>query len=179
MRKVLRWISPAVLFLSAWPASSVFAQQAAPDGPASFKVVHVIGLEGIKTGEKGRVTVSKAGLEFVKGPTKSDLSMAWIQDVLTGKDSQRMVGGTLGEISRLGPYGSGTFLSLFRSDIDMLTIEYRDGNGALHGAIFTLPQGQAAMLKAQLVAQGAKTSMSAEDEAKADAESKKAKEKKQ
>lgn len=175
MPKLLRRVSLAVLFFSAWPASSSFAQQQAA---TSLNVKHVIGLEGIKHNAKGKVTISKDALDFATGPTKSDLSIASIQDVLTGADSQRLVGGTLGTLTMFAPYASGRFLSLFRTKIDTLTIEYRDANGGLHGAIFTLPQGQAAALKKQLVAEGAKTSISVEEEAKEQAESKKAKEKK-
>jgi len=165
-----------ILLLSAWSASS--ASPKPQDTPSSFKVVHVIGMQGVKHNAKGKVTVSKDGLEFVSGATKSDMPTASVQDALTGEDSQRMVGGTVGAITMLAPYQSGRFLSLFRTKIDTLTITYRDTGGGLHGAIFTLPQGQAALLKKQMVAQGAKTSISVEDEATQAANSKKAKEKK-
>lgn len=179
MRKLLRRVSLAVSFFLAWPASAGFAQeQAQQPAPGNFNVVLVIGLDGIKHNTKGTVVVSKDALEFATGPTKSSLSITSMQDVLTGADSQRAIGGTLGFLSSLAPYGGGRFLSLFRRKIDTLTIQYRDSDGGFHGAIFTLPQSQAAALKTQLVAQGAKTSISVEDETKQQAESKKAKEKK-
>ena len=175
MPKLLRRMSLAVLFLSAWSAASGFAQEKAT---GSFNVRSVIGLEGIKHNAKGKVTISKDALDFATGPTKSDVSIASIQDVLTGADSQRAIGGTLGTLTMFAPYESGRFLSLFRTKIDTLTIAYRDSNGGLHGAIFTLPRGQATALKKQLVAEGAKTSISVEEEAKQQADTKKAKEKK-
>lgn len=179
MRKLLRRTSLVVVIFSAWPASSGFAQEKAqPPAPSSFNVHHVIGLEGIKHDTKGKIVVSKDTLEFATGPTKSDVSIPAIQDVLTGADSQRMVGGTIGFLSGFAPYEGGRFLSLFRTKLDTLTIQYRDTDGGLHGAIFTLAQGQGAALKTQLVAQGAKTSITVEEEAKQKAESKKAKEKK-
>jgi len=179
MRKLLRRVSLAVSFFLAWPVSAGFAQQQSEQpAPSSFSVVHVIGLEGIKHNTKGTVSVAKDTLEFATGPTKSDLSTASMQEVLTGADSQRVIGGTLGFLSGFAPYESGRFLSLFRKKIDTLTIQYRDANGGLHGVIFTLAQGQAAALKKQLLAGGAKTSITVEDEAKQQAESKKAKEKK-
>jgi hypothetical protein len=82
-----------------------------------------------------------------------------MEDVVTGADTQRAIGGTVGTISQLGPYGSGRFLSLFRSKIDTLIVKYRDADGALHGAIFTMPVGVAEDLKKQLVAQGAHTTI--------------------
>jgi hypothetical protein len=179
MRRLLRRISLLLLFFLAWPASSGFAQeQAQAAAPASFDVRHVIGLEGIKHDTNGKVTVSKGTLEFATGPTKSSLATASVQDVLTGADSQRLIGGTLGFLSGFAPYESGRFLSLFRTKLDTLTIQYRDADGGLHGVIFTLAEGQGAALKKQLLAEGAKTSISVEDEAKQKADSKKAKEKK-
>jgi hypothetical protein len=48
---------------------------------------------------------------------------------------------------------------LLRKKVDTLTIQYRDADGGLHGAIFTMPQGQADTIKKELVAQGARTSV--------------------
>ena len=66
------------------------------------------------------------------------------------------------------PYGGGRFLSLFRSKIDVLTIQYRDANGALHDAIFQMPKDEAAKVKTQLVARGAHTSIPVEAEGKSE-----------
>lgn len=57
------------------------------------------------------------------------------------------------------PYGGGRFLALFRTKIDTLTVQYRDADGGLHGAIFTMPAGTAETIKQELVAQGAHTSV--------------------
>jgi|SRR5579863_1681731 len=174
MPKNYRIVLASFLGLTAGFATTVFAQQEA----ASFKVVQVIGMQGVKHNTKGRVTVSKESLEFVSGATKSELPIASIQDALTGADSQRVIGGTLGTLSTFAPYGSGRFLSLFRTKIDTLTIYYRDAGGGLHGAIFTTPGGEAAVLKKQMVDQGAKTSISVDDEAIRQTNGGKSKEKK-
>jgi hypothetical protein len=60
-------------------------------------------------------------------------------------------------MSMVAPYGGGRVLSLFRSKIDTLTVQYRDADGGLHGAIFTMPVGKAEAIKKELVAQGAHT----------------------
>jgi hypothetical protein len=57
------------------------------------------------------------------------------------------------------PYGAGRFLGLFRNKLDTLTLQYRDADGGLHGAIFLLAVGQADPLKKLLVDQGAHTSL--------------------
>jgi hypothetical protein len=60
------------------------------------------------------------------------------------------------------PYGSGRFLSLFRSKLDTLTLKYRDTDGGLHGAIFAMPVGKAEAIKKELLAAGAHTTAPAE-----------------
>jgi hypothetical protein len=177
MLKNFRRVLLPALVLVMWQAPSALARPQQP--PTSFKAVHVIGLQDAKHNAKGNITLSKDTLEFTSGGAKNDLPIASIQDALTGADSQRMIGGTVGFLTTFAPYESGRFLSLFRTKIDTLTISYRDSGGGLHGAIFTLPQGQAAVLKGQMVAQGAKTSISTEDEASQQTNGKKMKEKNQ
>jgi hypothetical protein len=119
----------------------------------------VIGFEGVKANKKGTLSVANGTLEFKHGKEKADVPATSINDVVTGNDSQRAIGGVVGTISMFGPYGSGRFLSLFRTKIDTLTIQYHDASGGLHGAIFTLPQGTAEDFKKELLAAGAKTTI--------------------
>ncbi len=119
----------------------------------------VIGLEGVKQHKTGILSVDKGTLEFKAGKTKVDLPANTIDDVITGNDSQRAIGGFVGTLTMFGPYGSGRFLSLFRTKIDTLTIQYHDSSGGLHGAIFTMPVGKAEDVKKQLLAGGAKTTI--------------------
>jgi hypothetical protein len=123
----------------------------------------VLGLENVKRGAKGKLTIEPGNLVFLSGKSKADVPITSIQDVFTGEDSERAIGGNLGKISTVAPYGGGRFLSLFRKKTDVLAIQYRDPNGGLHGAIFSLPQGQARLMKKDLVGQGAHTSMPIEE----------------
>jgi hypothetical protein len=121
--------------------------------------VQVIGLAGLKENTKGRLTVVNGTLRFVHAKGNVDVAAASIEDVVTGKDSQRVIGGTFGTVASLAaPYGSGSALPLLRKKVDTLTIQYRDADGGLHGAIFTMPRGKADSIKKELVAQGAHTS---------------------
>jgi hypothetical protein len=151
-------------------ASPSVAQQAA----AGTKVVQITGLTGVKAKAKGTLTPENGSLEFANSKVKVSVAIHSMEDVLSGNDSQRVFRGTLGTLTMIAPYGGGRFLSLFRSKVDILTIQYRDADGALHGAIFTMPLGQADLLKKELVSQGAHTSVpiqesSATSDAKADA----------
>jgi len=135
------------------------AQQPAATTPASIEAVQVIGLACVKQNTKGNLKVESGSLTFASSKNTCQVPAASIQDVVTAADSQRVIGGTVGTISRLAPYGGGTALSLLRSKVDIITIQYRDPNGGLHGAIFTMPVGAAESIKEALLAQGAHTSI--------------------
>ena len=133
--------------------------------PGSVK--HLLGFENIKPNARGDLTVQGDTLQFKTGKAKAEVSIASVQDVFTEQDFKESIGGTAGTLAKMAvPYGGGRVLSLFREKIDVLTVEYRDANGGLHGAIFTLPQGQASPLKRQLVAAGAHASIPPEEPAK-------------
>jgi hypothetical protein len=129
----------------------------AQEAPAPVKAVQLIGLTHVKQNAKGTLKVENGNLQFVHGKTNADITAASIQDVVAGDDTQRSVGGTVGVMSMAAPYGGGRFLSLFRKKIDTLTIQYLDGDGGLHGAIFAMPVGTSDVIKTKLVTQGAHT----------------------
>jgi hypothetical protein len=124
----------------------------------SAKATHVIGLAGVKDNAKGALFVENGQLRFVRDKKNFDVSAHSIQDVVTGADTQKAVGNTIGMVSMAAPYGGGRFLSLFRKKIDTLTVEYRDADGSLHGVIFTMGVGTADGIKKKLVEQGAHVS---------------------
>ena len=141
-----------VVGLSAKPGN---AQQPKAD----TKVVQVTGLTGVKNNTSGRLGFEGSSLHFTHDQAKVDLAANSVEDVITGNDSQRLIHGTLGTLTMFAPYESGRFLSLFRTKLDTLTIKYRDADGGLHGAVFTMAAGKAEVLKKELLAQGAHTSV--------------------
>jgi hypothetical protein len=158
-------------------AASGFAQQAAkPVTDAPLKVVVIKGLPAVKDNTKGTLIVGDGSMHFAHEAVMTDLPAHSIEDVVTGDDSQRVIRGTVGTLSWFVPYGGGRFLSLFRTKLDTVTIKYRDTDGGLHGAIFTMPVGQADVVKKELLAQGARTTVS-EAEVKSPAAAPDAKEK--
>jgi hypothetical protein len=130
-----------------------------------YNVVQITGLSGVKEHAKGHLTVDKGNLQFSNSKVKADVAVTSVQDVVTGNDSQRMIRGFVGTLTMIAPYESGRFLSLFRLKLDTLTIQYRDADGGLHGAIFTMAVGKADPLKKELVAQGAHTSIPVQEDA--------------
>ncbi|MGB0035422.1 MAG: hypothetical protein WBP79_08115 [Candidatus Acidiferrales bacterium] len=134
--------------------------------PMSFAdTKQVLGLEGLKHNVSGTLSVENGSLVFTKGKKKVTIPTNTITEVITGKDTERTIGGTVGTLTMFAPYGGGRFLSLFRTKIDTLSIQYHDQSGAVHGAIFTLMEGNAWAAKKALVDQGAKTSVPVEVEA--------------
>lgn len=127
--------------------------------PSPTKATELMGMKDVKNNTNGTLAVDGANLRFSHSKSYADLAATSIQDVVTGSDSQRVIRGTLGTLSMFGPYGSDRFLSLFRSKLDTLTIQYRDVDGGLHGVIFTMPVGSADVTKNELVALGARTSI--------------------
>jgi hypothetical protein len=151
-----------VLFFGALLIPVANAQQIS----GSVKAVQLTGLAGVKDNTKGTLSVENGNLHFIHGKASTDVSATSIQDVVTSADSRKSVGKTVGVISMAAPYGGGRFLSLFRTKIDTLTVQYRDGDGGLHGAIFTMPVGSAEVIKKELLAQGAKGEQTAPKEQK-------------
>jgi hypothetical protein len=147
-----------ILGISALPA---VAQKPA----TGTKVTQFMGLEGVKPKAGGTITLDGGNLQFTSSKGKASVPLHSVEDVVTGNDSQRVFRGAIGTLTMLAPYGSGRFLSLFRSKLDVITIKYRDADGGLHGAIFTMAVGKADPLKKEMVTQGAHTSIPAEENA--------------
>ena len=150
-----------LLGMVGFTALPTVAQQQA----AGTKVVQFMGLEGVKAKSSGRLTLEGGNLQFTSTDAKASVPLHSIEDVVTGNDSQRVFRGTFGTLTMFAPYGGGRFLGLFRSKIDTLSIQYRDADGGLHGAIFTMATGKADPLKKEMVAQGAHTSIPIADDA--------------
>jgi hypothetical protein len=152
----VKMVVVAITLFFCGPLIRVHAQQA----QAETQAVQVIGFTESKQNTKGKLSVVNGVLRFTHGKGNASIAAASIEDVLTGKDSQRVIGGTVGTVASIAaPFGSGIALPLLRRKVDILTIQYRDGDGGLHGAVFTVPHGKADAIKKELVAQGARTSV--------------------
>jgi hypothetical protein len=162
-----------VLIAAGSMAAPCLAQDSSTGNPMSFaETKQVLGLEGLKHNVTGTLAAENGSLVFTRGKKKVVVPAASIREVMTGKDTERTLGGTVGTLTMFAPYGGGRFLSLFRTKIDTLSVEYVDPSGAVHGALFTLMEGNALGAKKALLSQGAKTSVPVEVEADAQAKPK-------
>ena len=157
-------LTTAVIALSATAGAQSSAQSTSQAADATPQVMQILGLEDVKPNAKGTLTVNANGLEFRGAASHAQIPIASIEDIFTGEDN-RQAGGKALMVAKMGvPYGGGRVLSLFTKEkYDSLTVAYRDEHGGLHGALFTMPVGQANDIKKQLVAQGAKTSIPVEE----------------
>jgi hypothetical protein len=151
----VKLITATIITLAA--AGLVWAQPAATAPKPNVR--HVIGLDTIKRNATGTLTVQDAALRFKTGKDETSIPVASINDIFVGTETTQS-GGKTGRVVKTAaiaaPYESGKVLTIMmRTKVDILTVSYHDPDGALHGAIFALPIGQASVMRTQLTQAGA------------------------
>lgn len=136
--------------------------------PLRIRTTHLMGFESVSNNANGTLSFEGDALQFQKGDKPAaQLKVSSVQDVFLG-DQSKQVGGlpmTLGKAAV--PFGGGRAISLFaHKKYDTLTLEYFDTDGGIHGAIFQFRQGQAEILRNELVARGAHVSRSGNEPGK-------------
>lgn len=156
---ILRRVLVCMLML--WCAVAALAQNATQTanltGPFSAHVTHLLGFEGVHNNANGTLSIQDGALQFQKDRKPAvEVKIAAIQDVFLGERSKQ-VGGVPMTVGKAAvPFGGGRVVSLFsHKNYDILTLEYVDANGGVHGAIFQLDKGQGEILRNELVARGA------------------------
>jgi hypothetical protein len=144
-------LSAASLAPAQTSASTPSASTAGATPDANPNVRHVIGLANAKKNASGKLTVQDGALE-----------VSSIEDVFVGTEVTQ-AGGKKGRAVKVAaiaaPYEAGRALPiLMRTKVDILTVSFHDAGGALHGAIFALPIGQAEPVREQLIQAGAHAS---------------------
>jgi hypothetical protein len=167
----IHW-SAVLLLLATWQGS-VFAQNP-KDATKESKVTsvsarHVMGLEGARKNARGHLILTNDVLKFQKnGGATVELKRASILSVFTGQQDKQ-VGGIPVVLGRAAtPFGGGRAIALFsHKKYDVLTLEYRDNDGGVRGAIFQLTKGQAHLIQEELAADGVQISEISSKESKA------------
>src|SRR5262244_958737 len=143
---------------------SALAQDAAPpenaDAPVNVRATHVMGFQNLKSNCNGTLSIEGTNLQFhQKGKPDAEVTIASVRDVFLGAESKQVGGKPMMLGKAAAPYGGGRVVSLFaHKKYDILSLEYVDSDGGLHGAIFQLNKGQGEVLRNELVARGAPTS---------------------
>ena len=100
--------------------------------------------------------IQNNALRFQKcGNPDAQVNIASVHAFFLGEESKQ-VGGLPVKLGKAAaPYGGGRVVSLFaHKKYDTLTLEYVDGDGGVHGAIFQLKKGQGELLNDELLARG-------------------------
>lgn len=124
--------------------------------PLSIRATHLLGFENAKSNCNGTLSLQDDSLQFQEtGESGEHIKIGSVRNIFVGEQI-RQVGGlpmTLGKAAT--PYGGGRVVSLFaHKKYDVLTLEYVDSDGGIHGAIFQLVKGQADVVKRELTARG-------------------------
>jgi hypothetical protein len=151
-------MKPIALLIVVFSAAT-FARAQASSAPENPNVRHIIGLDDIKKNAAGTLVVQDGMLVFMTGKAGNKVPVSSINDVFIGTESTQLRGKTARVVKTAGiaaPYETGRALTiLMRTKVDILTVSFHDPDGALHGAIFALPVGQAEPMRAQLIQAGA------------------------
>ena len=143
------WLSASVAALAQGTAPALKANQ-----PFSIRATHVVGLPNTKNNCKGTLSAQDNVLRFQQsGKTVAQVDIASVRKVSLGEESMQ-VGGLPMKIGKAAaPFGGGRVVSLFaHKKYDTLTLEYVDGDGGVHGAIFQIAKGQGELVRNELVA---------------------------
>jgi hypothetical protein len=120
--------------------------------PATFTqpATYMAGLNNVKIGAKGDLRITKRSIDFESENITSSLPLDEIVAVYTG-DERAEKGGTAGEVVRKLPYGAGHVAgAAMQTSVDLLTLEYHDRKGGIHGAVFIVPQDEAEAIKQRI-----------------------------
>jgi hypothetical protein len=126
----------------------------APATPAAWhseNVLYVAGLADVKPDSEGSLRLTPSAISFVGKSAAGEIPYSQITGVYAG-DERVATGGTGAKVARHIPFfGFGAAVgAVTNKKIDLLTIEYRDMNGGIHGAVFEIPKTQALIAQHQL-----------------------------
>ena len=101
----------------------------------------VIGLEGVKPGSKGTISVQGGALHFDQEKKKSEIGVPAILDIYLGNESRQDISGLGGTAVKAAiPFGGGRVLSLFSHKVEVMTVEYTDALAGSTGRSLCFPR---------------------------------------
>ena len=157
-RYTRRAVTSLVVLVSFGPC--LFGQEpnegSIPELIAPMHVTHVLGFEGMSGNATGDLAIDGDILRFKKADGSSaQIMISSIRDVVLGEQDKE-VGGTPMALGRAAtPFGGGRVIALFmHKKYDIVTVEYSDTAGGLHGALFQMNKSQGQVLRQALLPTG-------------------------
>lgn len=126
-----------------------------PNARFSIRATHLLGLEKAKRNCNGTLSIQGNALQFKQsGKPAEKLNIASIHAIFVGEESKQVGGVPMNLGKAAAPFGSGRVVSLFaHKKYDIVTVEYVDSDGGVHGAVFQLANGQGELVRDSLKAQ--------------------------
>ena len=148
----------AFLFAGASSASGQATVDKVSQTPLQVKVI--AGLPGVDPNAQGKLSIGAASIEFADDTQNAVINRKLVLSATSG-DERVETGGKAGKVARvLPPYGSGLALgAVTHKKVDLLTIEYLDGKGEYHGAVFLVTDGDLPGALQQLASRAPEVSM--------------------
>ncbi len=132
------------------------SQREDASAPFSVRATHLMGFENAKSNCNGTLSIENDALQFQQnGKTGAQIKVDSVRDVFLGGESKQVGGLPMTVGKAAAPFGGGRVVSLFaHKKYDILTLEYLDTDGGIHGAIFQLDKGQGEVVKNELSNRG-------------------------
>ena len=110
----------------------------------STKAEHVYGLPDIKHNKKGTLTINADAITFTGKSGNASIPRSAVTAVSAGNQRMELFGMTGMFLRMTIPDGGGlAAAAVMHHRVDMLTVEFNDGHGANHAAVFFLPAMEA------------------------------------
>jgi hypothetical protein len=157
-RKLLHTVLLALISLVpvstyAQPTTTTQSDGTAATAADTQQAIFLAGLGDVKPGTRGTLRLTDKDLYFESATAHASVPISQITSVSKG-DERAEKGGTAGIVVRLYDYqGTKEVLGLaMQKKVDLLSLEYHDESGGLHGAVFVLPSDRAGALQERLSA---------------------------
>src|SRR5581483_8638566 len=129
------------------------ASPAKVTSPFGIRATHLLGLPNTKSNCKGTLSAEGNVLRFKQnGKPAEQVDIASVRDIFLGEETMQVGGLPMNIGKAAAPYGGGRVVSLFaHAKYDILTLEYVDTNGGVHGAIFQLRKGEGELMRDEIL----------------------------
>jgi hypothetical protein len=156
-RFAIRPVGVLALFVLALGFATAAAAQSSDTETGSLKIHHVVNVLGfgdLKPETKGNLLIDRSTMTFTKGKSHAEVPLDLIRSFSIRRDNVALIGGTMGIVAGMAPYGSGQAITMIRPGVDTLTLLYMGEDHAVHGAVLLLPKGKGDKVTGVLVKAG-------------------------
>ena len=137
-------------------AQTTLSARSAPVPVALILLACLGATSGICNNTAGQLSIDGDSLLFRRSDDPpSRITVASVQNVFLSQEDKQVGGAPMAVGRAAAPFGGGRAIGLLaHKKYDMVTVEYRDSNGGLHGAIFQVGKGQGQSIVDELKGNG-------------------------